>query len=79
MINTGGPTGGKVLLKNGEKPRRVAILHCVGSRGREHEYCSRVCCMFSLKLATLVREYVDAEVVEFYRDMRSFGKGYEDF
>jgi heterodisulfide reductase subunit A len=35
--------------------------------------------MVSLKLATLVREYVDAEVVEFYRDMRSFGKGYEDF
>jgi heterodisulfide reductase subunit A len=79
MINSGGPTGGKVLLKDGSKPKKVAILHCVGSRGKEHEYCSRVCCMYSLKLATLVREYVDAEVVEFYRDMRSFGKGYEDF
>ncbi len=79
MINTGGPTSGRVLLKNGEKPKKVAILHCVGSRGKEHEYCSRVCCMYSLKLATLVREYVDAEVVEFYRDMRAFGKGYEDF
>jgi heterodisulfide reductase subunit A len=79
LINTGGPTTGKVLLKNGEKPKKVAVLHCVGSRGKEHEYCSRVCCMYSLKLATLVREYVDAEVIEFYRDMRAFGKGYEDF
>jgi heterodisulfide reductase subunit A len=79
LINSGGPTSGKVLLKNGEKPRKVAILHCVGSRGKEHEYCSRVCCMYSLKLATLIREYVDAEVVEFYRDMRAFGKDYEGF
>ncbi len=79
LINTGGPTSGRVLLKNGEKPRKVAILHCVGSRGVENEYCSRVCCMYSLKLATLVREYVGAEVVEFYRDMRAFGKDYENF
>jgi len=79
LINSGGPTSGKVLLKNGERPKKVAILHCVGSRGKEHEYCSRVCCMYSLKLATLVREYVEAEVVEFYRDMRAFGKGYEAF
>jgi heterodisulfide reductase subunit A len=79
LVNSGGPTSGKVLLKNGEKPKKIAILHCVGSRGKEHEYCSRVCCMYSLKLATLVREYVDAEVVEFYRDMRAFGKDYEGF
>ena len=79
LINSGGPTTGKVLLKDGNPPKRIAILHCVGSRGMEHEYCSRVCCMYSLKLATLVRDYVGAEVVEFYRDMRSFGKGYETF
>ena len=79
LINSGGPTTGRVLLKNGEKPKKVAILHCVGSRGKQHEYCSRVCCMYSLKLATLVREYIDAEVVEFYRDMRAFGKDYEGF
>jgi heterodisulfide reductase subunit A len=79
LINTGGPTSGKVLLKNGEKPQKVAILHCIGSRGKEHEYCSRVCCMYSLKLATLIREFVGAEVVEFYRDMRAYGKDYEDF
>ncbi len=79
LINSGGPTSGIVTLKNGEKPKKIAILHCVGSRGKEHEYCSRVCCMYSLKLATLIREYVDAEVVEFYRDMRAFGKDYEGF
>jgi heterodisulfide reductase subunit A len=77
LINTGGPTTGKVLLKDGRKPEKIAVLHCVGSRGDQHEYCSRVCCMYSLKLATLIRDYVDAEVVEFYRDMRTFGKDYE--
>jgi len=79
LINSGGPTGGLVRLADGNKPARIAVLHCVGSRGSEHEYCSRVCCMYSLKLATLIRDYVDAEVVEFYRDMRAFGKGYEAF
>jgi heterodisulfide reductase subunit A len=79
LINSGGPTSGKVLLKDGRKPEKIAILHCVGSRGDQHEYCSRVCCMYSLKLAQLARDYVEAEVVEFYRDMRTFGKDYEAF
>jgi len=85
MINSGGPTQGEVHLKNGRKPEKIALLHCVGSRGDsvsegdEHEYCSRVCCMYSLKLARLIRDYVDAEVIEFYRDMRTFGKDYETF
>lgn len=80
MINTSGPTEGKVLLKNGQPPKSVAILHCVGSRDeRYHSYCSRACCMYSLKLSQLVHEYVGAEVYEIYRDMRSFGKDYEEF
>ena len=80
LINTGGPTTGNVLMKNGGKPKSIGILHCVGSRDpQQHEYCSRVCCMYSLKLAQLIRHYVDAEVVEFYRDMRTFGKDYESF
>ncbi len=80
MINTGGPTNGQVVLKDGRKPERIAILHCVGSRDlQHHEYCSRVCCMYSLKLAELIRHYVDAEVYQFYRDMRTFGKDYEGF
>ena len=80
LVNSGGPTIGAVCLKDGSKPRSIAIIHCVGSRDvHHHEYCSRVCCMYSLKLAQLVRDYVDADVYEFYRDMRSFGKDYEAF
>ena len=80
LINASGPTNGKVLLKNGKPPKSVSILHCIGSRSeRYNEYCSRVCCMVSLKLARLVHEYVDAEVHEVYQDLRTFGKGYEEF
>jgi heterodisulfide reductase subunit A len=87
LVNSGGPTSGRVRLKDGRAPEKIAIIHCVGSRqkaksgsnGRGHEYCSRVCCMYSLKLAHLARDLVGAEVVEFYRDMRAFGKDYESF
>jgi len=80
MINSSGPTNGEIMTTLGYKPKSVAILHCVGSRDKAyHEYCSRACCMYSLKIAHLVRDYVDAEVYEIYRDMRTFGKGYEEF
>jgi heterodisulfide reductase subunit A len=80
LINPSGPTNGQVLKSNGEPPKRVAILHCIGSRNEKYNaYCSRACCMYSLKIAQLVHEYVDAEVFEIYRDMRTFGKGYEEF
>ncbi len=80
LINASGPTNGQVLLKNGQPPKSVAIIHCVGSRDeRYHEYCSRACCMYSLKFSQLVHDYVHAEVHEIYRDIRSFGKGYEEF
>jgi heterodisulfide reductase subunit A2 len=62
------------------KPKSVAILHCIGSRDENYnKHCSRICCMYSLKFAHLVREKTDAEVYEFYIDMRAFGKGYEEF
>ncbi len=80
LIHASGPTGGKVILKDGRPPASVAVLHCIGSRDdRFNSYCSRVCCMASLKLSQLVRDYTGAEVYEVYRDMRSFGKGYEEF
>jgi heterodisulfide reductase subunit A len=80
MINSAGPTEGELLLKNGEAPKSVAIIHCVGSRDEKyHEYCSRVCCMHSMKFAHLIKEHTEAEVYEFYIDIRSFGKGYEEF
>jgi heterodisulfide reductase subunit A len=81
IINASGPTGGEVLLKDGSHPKEVAIIHCVGSRDKNyHEYCSRVCCMYSMKFGHLVREHVPgAQVYEFYIDLRSFGKGFEEF
>ena len=80
VLNSTGPTGGKILLKNGKEPRAVAILHCIGSRDeRHHRYCSRVCCMYALKFAHLVKDRTSAEVYQFYIDMRAFGKGYEEF
>jgi len=81
MCNASGPTQGKILLKDGSEPKSVAIIHCVGSRDKNyHEYCSRVCCMYSLKYSHLIREKVeDAEIYQFYIDMRCFGKGYEEF
>ncbi len=80
LVNAAGPTGGEVLLDNGEKPRAVGVVHCVGSRdSKTNEYCSRVCCMYSLKLAHLVKERTGAEIYNFYIDMRTPGKGYEEF
>lgn len=75
-----GPTEGKILLKDGRQPESVAIIHCVGSRDENyHEYCSRVCCMYGLKYAHLIKELINADVYEFYIDMRCFGEGYEEF
>jgi len=80
LVNASGPTGGRVLLANGEEPKAVGIIHCVGSRDENyHEYCSRVCCMYSLKFAHLLKEKTKAAIYDFYIDMRCFGKGYEEF
>jgi heterodisulfide reductase subunit A len=81
MSSASGPTGGKIVLKDGSAPRSLAILHCIGSRDLNyHEYCSRVCCMYSLKFAHLIREKIpDAEIYDLYIDLRCFGKGYEEF
>ncbi len=80
LCHASGPTMGKIQTKAGKKPEAVAILHCIGSRDENHlEYCSRVCCMYSLKFAHLVREKTGAEVYNFYIDIRSPGKGYEEF
>jgi heterodisulfide reductase subunit A len=80
IISADGPTGGKILLRDGTPPKSIAIMHCVGNRdSRYNVYCSRVCCMYSLKFAHLIRETTGAKVYEIYRDMRAFGKGYEEF
>jgi len=80
MVNSSGPTGGEIRLRDGRKPRSVGIAHCVGSRDEQtNPYCSRVCCMYSLKLAHLLKERTGAEIYNFYIDMRTPGKGYEKF
>jgi heterodisulfide reductase subunit A len=82
LNNAVGPTGGQIVMKNGESPASVGIIHCVGSRDvNYHEYCSRVCCMYALKYGHLIKEKAghDTQVYNFYIDMRCFGKGYEEF
>ena len=80
LSDAGGPTGGKFVCRDGRSPESVAILHCIGSRDNGHNaYCSRVCCMYSMKLAHLVREKTHARVYEFYHDMAAYGKGYAEF
>ncbi len=94
LINAAGPTGGKIAKRTQDKkgnwvfspentysPKSVAVIHCVGSRDENHhKYCSKVCCMYSLKLAHLLKEKLpDSEINEYYIDMRAFGKGYEEF
>jgi len=80
LVNAAGPTGGEVVLRNGRRPESVAIIHCVGSRDENtNRYCSRVCCMYSLKLAHLIKEKTQAEVYNFYIDIRAPGKSFEEF
>jgi heterodisulfide reductase subunit A len=80
LVNASGPTSGEVVLRDGRKPERVGIIHCVGSRDKNYNvYCSRVCCMYSIKLAHLIHERTGAEVCNFYIDVRTPGKGFEEF
>jgi heterodisulfide reductase subunit A2 len=80
LVNASGPTGGEVVTRDGKTPKSVGIIHCVGSRDEKtHKWCSRVCCMYSLKLAHLIKEHTGAEIYNFYIDMRTPGKGYEEF
>ncbi len=72
---------GKVETKEGNIPKYVAIIHCVGSRNKEfHTYCSRVCCMTALKYAHEIKSAnPKCYVSDVYIDMNAFGKGHEDF
>jgi heterodisulfide reductase subunit A len=81
LTNASGPTGGRVTLKDGTEPKSIAVLHCIGSRDANyHKYCSRVCCMYSLKFTHLLREKLpEASVYQLYIDMRCAGSGYEEF
>ncbi len=83
MINAGGPTGGKIrTMSTGKTPESILFLQCVGSRDMTigRPYCSCVCCMQAIKNAILIREKNPAtEITLCYMDIRSYGKGYEEY
>ncbi|MBM3554785.1 MAG: CoB--CoM heterodisulfide reductase iron-sulfur subunit A family protein [Alphaproteobacteria bacterium] len=73
----GGPTGGRILRpSDGREAKHVALIQCAGSRDYNHlPYCSRICCLASLKHAAYVREqYADASVDIYYIDIRAHDK-----
>jgi heterodisulfide reductase subunit A len=81
---------GDTLIINGRRIRHLALIHCVGSRqipgihdeegrGYLNEYCSRTCCTASLFTANQIREqYPQTRVYDFYRDIRTYGRGQEE-
>lgn len=79
------PTGpyGRVLRPgDGKEPSSIAYVQCAGSRDQTLgvEYCSRVCCMYAIKQAMLISGALPlAEITIYYMDIRTFGKGYEQF
>jgi len=83
LINASGPTGGKLKRpSDGKIPKTVVFVKCVGSRdeAKGFPYCSRTCCMYTAKQAILLREKMpEAEAYVFYMDVRTPGKGYEEF
>ncbi|MEW6363513.1 MAG: CoB--CoM heterodisulfide reductase iron-sulfur subunit A family protein [Acidobacteriota bacterium] len=80
LCHPAGPTGGRVLMKDGREPASIAILHCVGSRDvRFNRHCSRVCCTTALKIALQARKKTGARVFSFYIDLRAQGKNCEEF
>jgi heterodisulfide reductase subunit A2 len=93
LTNASGPTGGNIRFRTknkkgfdvftneGDTPESLAVIHCIGSRDVNYnKHCSRVCCMYSLKLAHLAEEKMHgAKIYEYFIDMRAYGKGYEEF
>ncbi len=83
MMNASGPTGGKIRrLSDGAVPETIVFVQCVGSRDMtiNRPYCSCVCCMQAIKNAILIKEKnPGTEVIICYMDIRSYGKGYEEY
>lgn len=72
---------GRVARADGSAPRRIALLHCVGSRDEKvcQQHCSRVCCITGVKQAMeLKQRFPEADIFNFYMDIRMFGPGYEE-
>jgi heterodisulfide reductase subunit A len=83
LLDIDGPTGGKLLRPtDGREPKSIVMIQCVGSRDKNtNDYCSAICCMYALKHAQIIREMVlpDSEIYICYIDMRTTGKGFEEY
>jgi heterodisulfide reductase subunit A len=80
--SSNGPYSRVLCPADGRIPKSIAYVQCAGSRDRSIgvPYCSRVCCMYALKQALLLRHYIHGvDVTLYYMDIRAFGKGYEQF
>ncbi len=83
LLSASGPTQGEVRRpSDGKIPKDVVFVLCVGSRDPENHlsYCSKICCMYSTKHALLYKHQVpDGQAYVFFMDIRTAGKGYEEF
>ena len=78
LFASNGPTTGELVLRDGRAPETAAVVHCVGRD--EKDYCSGVCCMYSLKFAHYFKKKLpEARVVQLYRDLCVPGKSYQRF
>jgi heterodisulfide reductase subunit A len=77
-----GPYGHVLRPSDGKEPESIAYVQCAGSRDKTLgvEYCSRICCMYAIKQAMLLSGALPlADITIYYMDIRTFGKGYEQF
>ncbi len=83
LLSASGPTGGEIKRpSDGKVPKEIVFIQCAGSRDPENHYpyCSKICCMYTAKHAMLYKHDVpDGQPYVFYIDIRSAGKGYEEF
>jgi heterodisulfide reductase subunit A len=81
LVNSAGPTGGEILRpSDGKHPKNILFVLCVGSRDqRFYRYCSRFCCMYSIKHAYQALDHGVRDVTVLYMDIRAFGKGFDGF
>ena len=81
LLSEDGPTKGELII-NGERPKRIVFISCVGSLGttpNAHQYCSRMCCVSVLKnILNLKKKYKDIDIYDLYRDIRTYGRWNED-
>lgn len=79
FVSATGPTSGYIKRADGSDVKRMAIVLCAGSRDKNYiSYCSRICCMYSLKQAFVLKKMLGIDVSIYYTDIRATGKGYED-